>query len=615
LANTFLHKTLYFAGAVFTALALLTGCANRGQGPQGGPKDTTPPFVVKSTPKNGATGITDKIITLEFNEYVLLENPQQNITFSPPQKSMPAIKTINKSIRVMYEDSLRPNTTYTIEFGNAIVDNNEKNVLQDYTFAFSTGDKVDSLQISGVVLDSRTLQPQEGLTVGVYQNYTDTTFTTTPFDRITRTNKNGEFVVKNMAPGSYRLFALKDASNLYYYGSKGVPVAFYEGIITPELHLHARVDTLWKDASKQAYDSLVVNTFPEPYPRDLLLKTFEEPVMRRQLLKQPKRISDRQIQLTFSVKTDSLPNITLLHDSLSLTEWCHMERIQRKDSFVYWVTDSTLFKQDTIRIAVDYYKSDSLFQLTAARDTFALTYKKPTKSKKEKKAEKENENLLTFTHNMNKSLEVYDTLSLTFAEPIQRFYQDSIHLYTVENDSIETPVDFQMAFDDSICALKAYLLFYKDFEQKYQLRIDSAAFTSIYGKCTTKFNKPFTFKTLDKYANLYVKFAPIPPNAIVELLNSKEVVVAQSEIIDSEAYFEDITPGEYALRFFMDENQNKAWDTGNVAEGKQAETVYYYPKILNLRANWDVEEEWNYLVLPFTMQRPADYNVPKNKKK
>ena len=181
MANTFLHKTLYFAGAVFTALALLTGCANRGQGPQGGPKDTTPPFVVKSTPKNGATGITDKIITLEFNEYVLLENPQQNITFSPPQKSMPAIKTINKSIRVMYEDSLRPNTTYTIEFGNAIVDNNEKNVLQDYTFAFSTGDKVDSLQISGVVLDSRTLQPQEGLTVGVYQNYTDTTFTTTPF--------------------------------------------------------------------------------------------------------------------------------------------------------------------------------------------------------------------------------------------------------------------------------------------------------------------------------------------------------------------------------------------------------------------------------------------------
>lgn len=616
--NKLLRNILILMGAVVGSVALHTGCANRGQGPQGGPKDELPPFVVKSTPMNGATGVTDKTILIEFNEYILLENPQQNITFSPPQKSMPSIKPIGKTIRVIYEDSLRANTTYTIEFGDAIVDNNEKNVLKDYTFSFSTGNRVDSLQISGVVLDSHTLLPQEDLTVGVYQNYTDTTFFTTPFDRITKTNDKGEFVLQNLAPGSYRLFALKDASRQYYYAGKGNPVAFYDAVITPELHLHGKVDTLWQDASKQAYDSLIVNTFPEPYPKDLLLKAFTEPVQRRQIIKQPKRLLDRQLQLTFSLPTDSFPSITLLSDSLPATNWLYRERIQRKDSFVYWITDSTIYKQDTLRIVVDYHKSDSLFALVAAKDTFALIHKKPsTKSKTKssrKEEDKEEQNMLAFTHNMNKNLEVYDTLSLTFAEPIQRFYQDSIHLYTVENDSVETPVPFTLAFDDSICALKAYLLFYKDFDQKYQLRIDSAAFTSIYGKTTHPFNKPFAFKTLDKYANLYVKFAPIPPHAIVELLNKKEVVVAQSEIIDSEAYFEDITPGEYALRFFIDENQNKEWDTGSVSEGKQAETVYYYPKILNLRANWDVEEEWNYTLLPFTAQRPADYNVPKTKR-
>ena len=174
--------------------AILVACASMGT-PDGGPYDEMPPKFVGSSPRLHAVNVKNQKIELAFDEFIKLEKASEKVVVSPPQLDQPELKVVGKKVVMELIDTLKDATTYTIDFSDAIVDNNEKNVLQDYTFAFSTGDKVDSLQISGVVLDSRTLQPQEGLTVGVYQNYTDTTFTTTPFDRITRTNKNGEFVL------------------------------------------------------------------------------------------------------------------------------------------------------------------------------------------------------------------------------------------------------------------------------------------------------------------------------------------------------------------------------------------------------------------------------------
>lgn len=583
-------------------LLCMTACANRGAGPQGGPKDTLPPVVMQCTPANGAKNVTTNIIEILFDEYVLLENPIQHVTISPPQKKFPNFKTVGKKIRITFEDSLRTNTTYCIDFGQSIVDNNEKNVLKDYSYIFSTGDHIDSLQISGVVLDAKTLKPQEDITVGIHSNLSDSALLQHPFDRIAKTNQKGEFIVKNIADGDYKLYALRDPSGIHYYLPTGADIAFYDSTITPQMHLHAKIDTLWKDSLKTSHDSLIVNAFIEYYPKDIVLKTFVEQAQCKQFLKKSVRTSDKSFQLVFNCPVDSMPTLQVINDSLPTSAWFIQEPIERPDSLAYWITDSAFYTSDTLKLTLDYYKSDSLWQLVPTKDTLKLVTRKKGNHRQKQKEEKPILPALSFKHNLNQPLEVYDTLQLLFDEPIKAFHQDSIHLYQVE-DSIETPVDFRLFFNDSLCARVAYMLFTKQFGERYQLRVDSMAFSSIYDKVNNPFNKPFSVKSLEEYGNIYIKFTTIPKNAIVELVTLKEEMVSTSPIIDSEAYFEDILPGTYLVRFYIDANQNGQWDTGSLLQHLQAEEMYYYPKELSVRANWDMEETWDYTTIPITKQR------------
>lgn len=588
------------------------GCANRGAGPQGGPKDTIPPVVVACTPQNGATMVTRNVIEIEFDELVNVDNAAKNVTISPPQQVMPSIKSTGKKVRIVFEDSLKANTTYTIDFNKAIVDNNEKNPLNSFTYVFSTGDHIDSLEIGGKVIDAATLVAMKELTVGIYGDHSDSAFLKKPFDRIAKTNEKGEFTVKNVSPGSYRVYALKDLTNTNFYLPTGPDIAFYDSVVTPEMHLHGTADTLWKTPEKLAYDSVVVNAFPETYPKNLLLKSFIEVPACRQLLKKPIRHHKKLFQLSFACPVDTLPSIQLLNDTLASNNWYRMEPIARRDSLLYWITDSTLYQKDTLEIVVDYLRADSAMQLVPARDTLKLI-EAYNKNKKKVAAPLLNAPL-TFTHNVSNKLEVYDTLQLAFSEPVEAFNKDSIGLYIVK-DTLEVAVPFKVVLNDSTCALKAYLPFKKEYGKKYQLRIDSAAFVSIYGNVNEHFNKPFDVKRLEEYANLYIKFPVVPEHAIVELLDSKEQVVKRSRIVKGEVAFEDLAPSRYAVRMFIDANDNQLWDTGVLLEHKQAEEVYYFNKLLNLRANWDVEEVWDYTAIPLDVQRPKDLISTKNKKR
>lgn len=600
--------------ASILALGLgIFGCANRGAGPQGGPKDMLPPVVVGCTPQNGATLVTQNVFVIEFDELVNVDNVAQNVTISPPQQVMPSIKSTGKKIRIVFEDSLKANTTYTIEFNKAIVDNNEKNPLNSFTYVFSTGDHIDSLEIGGKVIDAATLVAMKELTVGIYSDHSDSAFLKKPFDRIAKTNEKGEFTVKNVSPGSYRVYALKDLTNTNFYLPTGPDIAFLDSIVIPEMHLHGTTDTLWKTPEKLAYDSVIVNAFPETYPKNLLLKSFIEVPECRQLLKKPIRHHAKLFQLSFACPIDTLPSIQLLNDSLASNNWYRMEPIVRRDSLLYWITDSTLYKKDTLEIAINYLRADSALQLIPARDTLKLV-EAYNKNKKKAATTTLLNTPLTFTHNVSNKLEVYDTLQLAFNEPVEQFYKDSIGLFMVK-DTLEIPIPFQVLLDDSICAVKAYLPFKKEFGKKYQLRVDSAAFVSIYGNANLHFNKPIDVKRLEDYSNLYIKFPVVPEHAIVELLDSKEQVVKRSRIVKREAAFEDLSPNRYALRMIIDANNNDKWDTGVLLEHKQPEEVYYFPKTLNLRANWDVEETWDITATPIEAQRPKDLASTKNKKR
>ena len=599
--NLFKRYTILLLGWIIFFLALQS-CANRGSGPQGGPKDTEPPVLLSATPENGNTNFNAKSIILEFNELVSVNNPLQNITFSPPQKNSPTVKGLGKKVSITFQDSLLPNTTYTIEIKKCIVDYTESNPFADYVYTFSTGDKVDSLQISGKVIDAETLAARKNYTVGIYSNLSDTAFTKTRFEKIAKTNENGEFTIYGVAEGTYNLFAIKDAGGVNFYQNKGTDIAFLDSTITPYAHLHGKVDTLWTDSTKTRYDNVTLNAYNEYFPKGLILKTFKErDIIHR--LKSYKRNSKNTFTLIFSEPQDKEPELKLLSDS-SFAEPFLKEKTNRTDSLVFWVTDSLLYKQDSLHISVSYLKTDSLGESVSQTDSLYLIYRE-TKAEKRKRENSTNNHVLNFTHNLNKSLEVYDTVKFVFNEPIKEVITDSIKL-SLKVDTLFEKVNYKVMFDDSICKKKLYLIFKKELGGNYQLEIDSASITSIYGKVNDRFNKPLKIKKLEDYSNLYIKFNENIPNGIVQLLSEREVVIRECLVQDAEAYFEDVNPAAYYIRMYIDENGNNKWDAGNLEKKIQPEMVYYYPKRLQLRANWDMEETWPYKNIEILKQRPAE---------
>ena len=599
--NLFKKYTTLLLGWIVFFLALQS-CANRGSGPQGGPKDEQPPVLISATPINGSTNINTKNITLEFDELVSVKNPMQNVIFSPPQKNIPSVKSLGKKVVIAYQDTLLPNTTYTIEFNNCIVDYTESNPFPNYVYTFSTGDRVDSLQISGKVIDAQTLAARKNYTVGIYSNLSDTAFSKLKFEKITKTNVNGEFTLYGVPEGTYNIFALNDAAGTNSYQNKGTDIAFLDSTITPYAHLHGKVDTLWTDPTKTKYDNVTLEAYNEYFPKDLILKTFKEKdIVHR--LKSYKRNSRNSFTLLFSEPQEEEPVVNLISDSI-FAEPFLKEKTGRRDSLVYWVKDSLLYNSDSLRIAVSYQRTDSVGENVLQTDSLYLIHRE-TKAEKRRKEQSEDKHVLKFSHNLNRNIEVYDTIKFVFDEPIKEVIKDSISL-KLKVDTTYKDVDFKLMYDDSICKKKLYLVMKKELGGNYQLKIDSASIVSIYDKVINKFTKPVKIKKLEEYSNLYIKLTSKAENGIVQLLSEREVVVAECPVEKSEAYFEDVAPGYYYIRMFIDANGNKKWDTGNLEKKIQPEVMYYYPKKLQLRPNWDMEETWPYKNLETLKQRPED---------
>ena len=566
--NLIKRYTILLLGWIIFFLALQS-CANRGSGPQGGAKDTIPPILVSTIPANGSTNVFTNTITLEFNELVSVNNPLQTVIFSPPQKAAPTVKALGKKVNIVFQDTLQPNTTYTIDLKKCIVDFTESNPFEDYVYSFSTGDKIDSLQISGKIIDAQTLAAKKNYTVGIYSNLSDTAFTTLKFDRITKTNEKGEFTIYGVAEGEYNLFAINDAGGACYYQNKGTDIAFMDTTVKP-------------------FDNV-------------LLKTFKEKTISHRL-KSSKRLSANKLFLLFSEPQEIEPSISLIGDST--TESLLKERTNRTDSLIYWVKDSLLYQKDSLQLSVSYLKTNSTGEHVSQTDSLYFIFKE-TSAAKRRKEKATNNHLLNFKHNLNKSLEVYDTINFVFDEPIKEIIKDSISL-SLKVDTLFEEVDYKIMFDDSLCKKKLYLLFKKELGGEYQITMDSASITSIYGKTINAFKKPIKIKKLEEYSNLYIKFDEDVAKGIVQLINDKDIVIRECPVQNAEAYFEDIAPSTYYIRMFIDENENKKWDTGNLEQKIQPEIMYYYPKKLQLRANWDVEETWPYKKIDILKQRPEE---------
>ena len=592
-------------------------CASIGN-PDGGPYDEDPPKFVGSTPSLRAVNYKKQKIELEFDEFIKLEKASEKVIFSPPQMEQPELKVVGKKVAVEYLDTLKDSMTYTIDFSDAIVDNNEGNPMGNFSFSFSTGANIDSMEVAGTVLQAEDLEPIKGIQVGLHRDLSDTAFSTKPFDRVSRTDSRGRFSIRGVAPGKYRIYALKDGNQNYLYDSKTEQVAFYDSIIIPNMMPATRQDTVWKDTL--TIDTIMTVGYTRFLPDSLILRAFKAENT-RQYLTRSQRDQENHFILTFSAKADTLPTIKGLN--FDEKDMFVIETTPRNDSICYWIKDSLVYLMDTLAIQLDYLYTDTLDQLVPTTDTLYLAnkltraqkekLKKEEEEKKEKERkkrekkglepEKEPMKFLDMKIDAAGSFDIYNNIVLSFQEPLASIDTSAIKM-EVKVDTLWEPTPF-MFVADSVMPRTYEILAQWEPEKEYQLTIDSAAIVGLYGLHTNKVQQTVKVKKLDEYGTLLLNIVGAPKGSLVELLDNGGKVLRQQPVsAENTADFYFLNPNtKYYIRLLVDRNGNGKWDTGNYEQGIQPEEVYYFPKVWEMKANFEFEETWNIHEVPLDRQK------------
>lgn len=613
-------KSTYFL-IIVILLGLLYSCASIGR-PEGGPRDVDPPVFLSSNPAPNSTNFNKNKIEILFNEYIQLKDQSTKVVVSPAQKENPTIRANGKKINIELKDTLLPNTTYVIDFSNAIQDNNEQNPLDGFSFAFATGDTIDTLQISGIVLNARDLEPQKEFFVGIHSCLDDSAFRTIPFERIARTNELGQFTVRNMKPGKYHVFALNDVDRDYKF-ARSEDLAFLDEIIVPSVTEIETMDTIF--TSQMVTDTIYPAKHSLYLPNDILLTSFNEEYKSLYLVKN-ERTADNRFSVIFSAPSDSLPSLEVVQPANydNSKKWYILDNSQHNDTLNYWILDSALIKSDSIRVNMRYLHTDTLDNRTFTNDSLYFNLKKMKKKdkKEDKKKKKEQQDtlvdsippvpLLKFNVSSPGTIEVYAPLRFTSEAPIDTIIPGSVHLKQ-KVDTIWNELGNVVLERDSALGLLAYKVDY-NWEPGgiYEVSVDSIAITSVYGIYNGNIKTEFKVKALEEYSNLFFKIN-LTDSAFVELLDAGDNVKYTAPVKNGVVEMFNINPGDYYARVVIDANGNGKWDTGKYSEHRQPEEVYYFPKKLSLKKNWDVEQNWNIYELPLDAQKPME--IRKNKPK
>ena len=607
MGNRYIKDLLLVLCGVFL-LVTMYSCANMAS-PNGGPYDETPPKFISSLPAPNQTNYKGKKVEILFDELVQLDKPSENVIITPPQMQLPVIRAAGKKVVVELKDTLKENTTYTIDFTNSISDNNEKNVFENFSFAFSTGDVIDTLEVSGILLNAENLEPMPGITIGLHKNLEDSAFVKLPFDRTSRTNDKGQFTIRNISPGSYRIFGLNDVNRDYKFDQPGEEIAFNDSIIIPSLELTTRQDTLWKDSL--TIDTIRTVAYTRYFPDDIELRLFKENFVRQYQLK-PERQQENLLTIRFNAPLDTVPLPKPLNFTPENPDWFFTQETEAGKGVNFWLTDSLVWKQDTLQVELSYPKSDSLNVLRPQTDTLQFVMRRrPEKKKKKKDDEPEPIVFLGMQIDAPGSMDLFDTVSVTFNEPILELPKEVFYL-DQKVDTVWTPVDFEL-FPDSANSLNYFIRRPWKYAEEYRLSVDSATIFSLYGKWNEPYSAEFKIKKEDEYGHLYINVEGIDTTAYVELLNGSDAPVRKAKVKNGGVLFMDLKPDKYYARLVVDLNDNGKWDTGNYADKRQPEEVFYSPVQYNVLQNWQVEETWNVKATPWAKQKPIE--ITKNKPK
>ena len=629
---------------VLTLLALVgVACANIGS-PEGGPRDYTPPMMLRSTPIPGAVNFKGKKVELHFDEIVNLKDQTTRVIVSPAPKEQPIIRAQGKKITVEFQEDLEPNTTYVIDFTDAIEDNNEGNVLDGFSFAFSTGDHLDSLQVSGMVLRASDLETMKNVLVGLHSNLSDSAFSKLPFDRVSRTNSRGEFTLRNVPPGEYHIFALRDVDNDYKM-VRTEDIAFLDELIVPSASDFTSQDTIF--TFDHRIDTILTAVHTEFKPNDVLLNLFNEE-FKSLYFRKSERQGDNKLLTLFSATLPEMPTTRVLQPKIYNDDWYKLETREAQDSLVYWLTDSTMIKADTIKVEMTYLHTADNDSLMLKTDTLTFAKRRNTSEIKEKeKAAKEREKhekeltkleeklakqqqegkdvtdledeieglremlkvkpvLLTITTNKG-TVEITDSLFIKAESPIGNIDPGGVHLEIMNPDSTWQAVELPAMVPSNEWDLYRYVA---PMELKpnadYRVTIDSLAVTSIYGIACDTVRSNFKVKGEEEYANLHVNCLGFEGKAFARLLDKQGKVLRTVDVLGKFADFYDVPPETYYVMMVLDANGNERWDTGNYSQHLQPEDVFYYHNPVKLKKFSDITLTWNIYDTPVDKQKPEE---------
>jgi len=612
--------TIVFSFLIPLSSFLLSSCARMGS-PDGGWYDDDPPKVVRCEPNDQSVNVTTKKITIYFDEFIKLEDASNKVIISPPQLEMAEIKVAGKKVIVELQDSLKPNMTYSIDFSDAISDNNEGNPLGSYAYTFSTGERIDTFEVSGYVLDASNLEPVKGILVGLYDDLADSAFTTKPMLRVARTDGSGHFVVKGIAPGTYRAYALQDMDNNFRFGQRGEMVAFSHDTYEPSSKPDTRIDTIWRDSLH--IDALLPVPYTHFLPDDIVLRAFTHLQTDRYLLK-TERTNAEKMTMFFSYGHPELPLIKGLNfeaDSAFV-----IETGEKQDTIHYWLRDTALVNQDTLRMEVTYMMTDTLGNLVSQTDTLEVLAKTSYEKRMKEKA-KEIEKWQKEQDKKRKRDEPYDSIfptkpltpnikipsvmtpdakvTVEMPSPLVRCDTSAVHLYS-QIDSL---------WYDAACEMKPVSGSIRQFiisadwraDTEYSLEIDSAAFVDIYGLVSNKYKQGIKVKSLDEMGTLTLKLSGIADTLPLRvlLLNKSGDAVKEVIAVNGVAKFNYVMPDKYYVSALVDRNGNGVWDTGEYDLDLQPEEVYFYPREIECKEKWDISQNWNLTAVPLYQQKPA----------
>lgn len=621
------------------ALTLFASCARMGN-PDGGWFDETPPKVIGASPADKGVNVKSRNVKINFDEYVKIDNATENVIVSPPQLTTPEIKAAGKSIDVKLLDSLKANTTYTIDFSDAISDNNEGNPLGNYTYSFSTGAEIDTMEVSGYVLSADNLEPVKGILVGLYSNQADSAFQKLPMLRVSRTDSRGHFIIKGVKNGTYRVYALQDVDGNYMFNQKSEKLAFLHNPITTSLKPDVRQDTLWTDSLHIA--DIKRHDYIHFLPDNVTLSAFTELQTDRYLLSVTRKEANHFVA-NFSYGNSELPKIKGLNFN-EKNAFIAIPNVKR-DTISYWLRDSALVNQDTLRMEINYLKTDSLGKLVAQRDTMEVLSKQPFE-KRMKAAQKELEKWQKAQEKAKKKGDPYQAVKpkesirlnvnapteldpdknipISVDAPLEKVDTSKIHLYTkIDTLWYKAKYSFRpLAHRDVNGKLvrSDSLKYGMDYElvgewrpgQEYSLEMDSTAFVDIYGNVSGKNKHGFKVKSDDEYSTLTISLLGMEgKHCILQLLDKSDNVMKELSAENGQAEFFYLAAGDYYLRMFVDRNNNGIWDTGDFTTGTQPEEVYYYPSKIECKAKWDVRESWNPTEKPLYLQKPREITKQK----